>query len=69
MFVNGTHKVLVNINSVGFYLKLCLVKVGVCGDAEGSGEIQFGEEGLAVVYRGYTHGGVWGIILSYIYNM
>ena len=69
MFVNGTHKVLVNINSVGFYLKLCLVKVGVCGDAEGSGEIQFGEEGLAVVYCGYTPGVLWGMIISYTANM
>ena len=66
MFVNGTHKVLVNINSVGFYLKLCLVKVGVCGDAEGSGEIQFGEEGLAVVYPGYNRGRLRGIVISYI---
>ena len=39
---------------------------GIVGENyEDYGEIRFGEEGIAVVYRGYTHGGVRGIILSY----
>ena len=66
--VNGTSKVEVNGESVGFQLKLYLVKGISGGNAECSGEIQFGEEGPAVLYRGDTHGGVWGINLSYVAN-
>ena len=33
-----------------------------------SGEVRFGEEGLAVVYHGDTHVGVRGIIISCIAN-
>ena len=57
-----------NRKSVGFYPKLHLVKVIVGGNAKDSGDIQFWEEGLMVVYRGDTHVGVWGTILSYIAN-
>ena len=42
---------------------------GIVGvNDKGCGEIQFRGEVLAVVLRGYAHGGVWGTILSYIDN-
>ena len=37
-------------------------------NAKDSGEVRFGEEGVAVVYHGYAHVGAGGIIISYIYN-
>ena len=40
----------------------------VGGDAEDSGEVHFGEEGLAVIYRGDTHIGAGLTILSYNAN-
>ena len=40
----------------------------VGGNSKDSVEIRFGEEVLAVVYRGETHGGVRGIVLRCIYN-
>ena len=40
----------------------------VGGYSEDSGDIQFGEEVLAVDNQGYTRGGVQGIILSCISN-
>ena len=52
----------------GPYLKFNLVKGIVGGNGKDSGEIRFGEEGLAVVYRGDTHGGAGGLILSCISN-
>ena len=57
-----------NRKIVGFYLKLYLAKGIVGGNAKDSGDIQLWEEGLTVVYRGDTHVGVWGTILSYIAN-
>ena len=67
--MNGTSDVGLNVNSIGFQLKLHLVKGIVGGNADDYGDIQFGKEVLAVFYCGDTHGGVWGIILSYIANM
>ena len=52
-----------------FQIKLYLVQGIVGGDAKDYGDIQFGQEGLAVVYRVDTHSGVWVIILSYISYM
>ena len=42
MSMSSTSKVGVNGKRVGFYLKLDLVEVIVCGNAEGSGEVRFG---------------------------
>ena len=42
---------------------------GIVGrNAKDSGEVRFGEEGIAVVYHGDAHVGSGGIIISYIYN-
>ena len=68
MSVSGNSKVGVNRNIIGFYLKLNLVNVVVGGNAEDCGEIHFGEEGIAVVYCGDTHGVVRGINISFIAN-
>ena len=47
-----------NRKSIGFYIKLHLVKGIVGENGEDSVEIRFGEEFLVVVYRGDTYGGV-----------
>ena len=52
----------------GPYLKFNLVKGIVGGNGKDSGEIRFGEEGLAVVYLGDAYVGAGGIILSFIAN-
>ena len=43
--------------------QVVLVEGVLGGNAKDSGDIQFGEEGSAVVYRGNTHNVAWGIIL------
>ena len=68
MSVSGTSEFGVDRNIVDFYLKLHLMKGTVGGNAEDSGEIRFGEEGLAVVYCVDAHVGAGVIILSYISN-
>ena len=68
MSVSGTSDVGLNGKSIGFYIKLHLVKGILGGNAEDSGEIRFGEEGITVVYLEYTNDGVRGKILSYIDN-
>ena len=67
--MSGTSEVVVDRYSVGFQLKLHLVKVILGGNAEDSDEVWFGEECLAVVYHGETHIGSGGVILNYIDNM
>ena len=68
MSVSGISKVRVDRKSIFLNLKLHLVKIIVGGSSEDYGEVWFGEEGLEVVYRGYTHGRSGGIIISYIDN-
>ena len=56
MTVSGTSEFGVYRKSVDFYFKLHLVmKEIVDGNAKDYGEVQFEEEGLAVVYRGDSH--------------
>ena len=50
MSVSGTYKSEVSGESVGFQIKLHLVKGIVDGNAEDYSNIQFGEEGRAVFY-------------------
>ena len=66
--MSGNSEVGVNGESVGFLIKLYLVKGIVGGYSEDFGDIQFGEEVLSVVNQGYNRGGLQGIILSCIYN-
>ena len=40
----------------------------VGGNAKDYSEVQFGKEGLVVVYHGGAHDGAGGLILSYILN-
>ena len=68
MSVSGTSDVKVDRKRVVFKHKLHLVKSIVGGNADDYGEVRFWEEGLTVVYRGDTHCGAGGIILSYISN-
>ena len=68
MYVSGTSDVGVDRNSVGFYLKLHLVKVIVVGYAKDSGEVPSREEVLAIFEHGDAHVGSGVIILSYISN-
>ena len=68
MSVSGTYEVGSNIKSFGFYLKIHLVKGIIGGNAKNSGKIRVGEECLAVIYHGCTHGGLRGKILRYIAN-
>ena len=68
MYVSGTSEVRMDRKSIGFYLNFHSVKGAVCGNSKGSGYIWFGEDGLAVVYRGDTCGGLGGVLLSCIAN-
>ena len=63
------HQVLSEHKERWFQIKLHFMQVVVGGNANDSGEIQFGEEGIAVVQRLYTHGRVWVTIIIYIANM
>ena len=49
MYVSGNSKVGVNRNSVGFYLKLHLLKGTVGENCGVSGEVQFGGKDIPVV--------------------